>query len=71
MIFNTNILLPTNTEEVIKMSKHDLDFEKITNKTPIKATAETAEKAMENNSPLLANALLHEVEDLIHEEEKE
>ena len=53
------------------MSKHDLDFEKITNKTPIKATAETAEKAMENNSPLLANALLHEVEDLIHEEEKE
>lgn len=53
------------------MDKHNIDSEKITNKTPIKATAEAAEKAMENNSPLLANALLHEVEDLIHEEEKE
>ncbi|ODA40652.1 hypothetical protein [Desulfosporosinus sp. BG] len=55
------------------MAKHYKDSKKIaiTSMTPIKATVEMAEKAMENNSPLLANALLHEVEDLIHEGEKE
>lgn len=55
------------------MARHTKDSKRIamTSMTPIKATVEMAEKAMENNSPLLANALLHEVEDLVHEGENE
>lgn len=52
------------------MTKNNKNSKKITSTTPIKATAEMAEKAWENNSPSLANALLHELEDLTHEGEK-
>ncbi|HZW83315.1 MAG TPA: hypothetical protein VFF14_07870 [Candidatus Deferrimicrobium sp.] len=48
---------------------------KIVNKTPItsdsaKMTAELAQNALANNNQLFANALLNELEDLVHDGEK-